>query len=70
MWQACLLAKAHLRPTTGLSFYFLAQTRYIPFMARPLRIQYEGAVYHITSRGNAQRDSKIKTIKSKVYLEY
>ena len=23
-------------------------------MARPLRIEYEGAVYHITSRGNAQ----------------
>jgi len=22
-------------------------------MARPLRIEYEGAVYHITSRGNA-----------------
>ena len=22
-------------------------------MARPLRIQYEGALYHITSRGNA-----------------
>lgn len=24
-------------------------------MARPLRIEYEGAVYHITSRGNARR---------------
>lgn len=23
-------------------------------MARPLRIEYEGAVYHITSRGNAR----------------
>jgi hypothetical protein len=22
-------------------------------MARPLRIQYEGALYHVTSRGNA-----------------
>ncbi len=22
-------------------------------MARPLRIEYEGAVYHVTSRGNA-----------------
>jgi putative transposase len=25
-------------------------------MARPLRIEYPGAVYHITSRGNAQND--------------
>ncbi len=23
-------------------------------MARPLRIEYEGAVYHVTSRGNAE----------------
>ncbi len=25
-------------------------------MARPLRLTYEGAVYHITARGNAQND--------------
>jgi hypothetical protein len=25
-------------------------------MARPLRIEYSGAVYHVTSRGNAQAD--------------
>lgn len=25
-------------------------------MARPLRIEYSGAVYHVTSRGNAQQD--------------
>ncbi|HDH04314.1 MAG TPA: transposase [Nitrospirae bacterium] len=25
-------------------------------MARPLRIQYPGAVYHITCRGNARAD--------------
>ena len=24
-------------------------------MARPLRIQYDGAIYHVTSRGNAQK---------------
>jgi hypothetical protein len=24
-------------------------------MARPLRIQYDGALYHITSRGNARK---------------
>jgi hypothetical protein len=26
-------------------------------MVRPLRIEYEGAVYHITSRGNARQDT-------------
>lgn len=25
-------------------------------MARPLRLEYEGAVYHVTSRGNARED--------------
>src|SRR5688572_33236507 len=25
-------------------------------MARPLRIEYAGAVYHVTSRGNARQD--------------
>ena len=25
-------------------------------MARPLRVEYEGAVYHVTSRGNARED--------------
>ena len=25
-------------------------------MARPLRIEYPGAFYHVTSRGNEQRD--------------
>ena len=25
-------------------------------MARPLRIEYPGAVYHVTSRGNARQD--------------
>ena len=29
-------------------------------MARPLRIEYPGAVYHVTSRGNARR---------KIYLD-
>jgi len=27
---------------------------YTQFMARPLRIEFEGAVYHITTRGNAR----------------
>ncbi len=29
---------------------------YIHFMARPLRIEFPGAIYHITSRGNAKQN--------------
>jgi len=25
-------------------------------MARPLRVEYEGTLYHVTSRGNAEQD--------------
>jgi hypothetical protein len=25
-------------------------------MARPLRVEYEGAFYHVTSRGNEKKD--------------
>jgi hypothetical protein len=27
------------------------------FMARPLRIEFPGALYHLTARGNAQQPS-------------
>ena len=33
--------------------FFLGFLRYTVCMARPLRLEFEGAVYHITSRGNA-----------------
>ncbi len=41
-------------------------------MARPLRIEYEGAFYHITSRGNDRQDiffSKVDYEKFKEYLD-
>jgi len=25
-----------------------------PFMARPFRVEFDGALYHVTSRGNAR----------------
>ena len=37
----------------GSYLYFLYSLQYAIPMARQLRIEYEGAVYHITSRGNA-----------------
>ena len=41
-------------------------------MARPLRIEYEGAFYHVTSRGNERRKiyfSKADFTKFKSYLK-
>ena len=35
--------------TTGLA------SRSVPFVARPLRIEYDGALYHVTSRGNERK---------------
>jgi putative transposase len=34
-------------------------------MARPLRIEYEGAFYHVTSRGNKRKEI-FRTCKTKV----
>jgi putative transposase len=38
-------------------------------MARPLRIEYEGAVYHVTSRGNARQDIFADDHDRKAFLE-
>lgn len=38
-------------------------------MARPLRIEYEGAVYHVTSRGNAQSDIYLSDGDRELFLE-
>lgn len=38
-------------------------------MARPLRIEYPGAVYHITSRGNARQDIYIDDADRKLFLD-
>ena len=38
-------------------------------MARPLRIEYPGAVYHITSRGNARADIFLMDDDRQVFLD-
>lgn len=38
-------------------------------MARPLRIEYPGAVYHITSRGNARESIYLEDEDYKVFLD-
>ncbi|WP_038247101.1 transposase [Ghiorsea bivora] len=38
-------------------------------MARPLRIEYEGAVYHVTSRGNAQTDIYLSDADRDIFLD-
>lgn len=39
-------------------------------MARPLRIEYEGAVYHVTARGNERKDIFSSETDFKKFLEY
>ena len=38
-------------------------------MARPLRIEYEGAVHHVTSRGNARQDIYVNDEDRHAFLE-
>ena len=38
-------------------------------MARPLRIEYEGAVYHVTSRGNAKSDIYLDDEDRELFLD-
>jgi putative transposase len=38
-------------------------------MARPLRIEYPGAVYHVTSRGNAQADIFLSDADRQTFLD-
>lgn len=37
-------------------------------MARPLRIEFPGAVYHVTSRGNAQAAIFVDDVDRKTFL--
>ncbi len=39
-------------------------------MARPLRIEYEGAVYHVTGRGNERRKTYFSPVDYQKFLEY
>jgi len=38
-------------------------------MARPLRIEYEGAVYHVTSRGHARADIYLSDDDREMFLD-
>ncbi len=38
-------------------------------MARPLRVEYEGAFYHVTSRGNARQDIFLVDSDRKLFLQ-
>ncbi len=42
---------------------------YVTDMSRPLRIEFEGAVYHVTSRGNARSDIYLSDEDREMFLE-
>ena len=39
-------------------------------MARPLRIEYKGAVYHVTGRGNERRKTYFTPADYQKFIEY
>lgn len=41
---------------TGSVLYFVVSLIYSFYMTRPLRLEYPGALYHLTARGNAKQD--------------
>ena len=38
-------------------------------MARPLRIEFDGALYHVTSRGNKREDIYLDDIDRLIFLD-
>ena len=39
-------------------------------MARPLRIQYENAYYHVTRRGNARQEIYLQDVDRTAFLKF
>ena len=55
VWQ---IPKAFPGPAEGVNSVFLtgrAHERRWERMARPIRVEFEGAVYHVTARGNERK---------------
>jgi hypothetical protein len=44
----------------SLFLSFLYKSALLSHMARPLRIEFSGALYHVTSRGNGREDIYLK----------
>jgi len=42
--------------------------RQVVAMVRPLRIEFEGAIYHVTSRGNARSDICVSDEDREIFL--
>jgi REP element-mobilizing transposase RayT len=42
----------------------------VKIMARPLRIEYEGAFYHVTARGNERKDIFKNDCDREKFLKY
>ena len=38
-------------------------------MSRPLRVEFSGALYHVTSRGNARSDIYLQDADRRVFLD-
>ena len=53
----------------GSDLAFCHESSQTVLMARPLRVEYEGALYHVTSRGSAQQDLYVDDEDRDAFLE-
>jgi REP element-mobilizing transposase RayT len=61
--------RLYFMKTKGSGLYFIAMSRYAARMARPLRLEFAGALYHVTSRGNARQRIFLDEEDRRLYLE-
>ena len=53
----------------GSGLLFCTTLDYDRFMARPLRLEYAGALYHVTFRGDGQEDIYVDDEDRKLFLD-
>ena len=64
--HVCECMREHVK---GSVLYFIVPSRQTGRMARPLRLQFAGALYHVTARGNASADIFLDDEDRRLFLE-
>ena len=57
-----------MRKSWGQVFYLWFVRNYNPYMARPLRLEFAGALYHVASRGDRREDIYDSDVDCELYL--
>jgi len=67
--RACEAACPSGAKAKGSGLYFIPNGRYACSMTRPLRLEFPGAVYHITARGDGREDIYLDDADRLVFLD-